>query len=328
MQRKNISRREFIKVTSTSTAAIALGTNFIRCDSSLHYDSKGLPTRTLGKTGIQIPLIAFGTGSRWCSIEDEDKALNILTYALDNGLFYWDTAHIYTKGSVISEERLGTILKHRRKEVFLSTKCATRNPDEAKKAIETSLTRLQTDHVDILKIHHIENEDDLAVATKKGGLYDVLLSMKEQGITRFIGFSGHRSDVTMARAATDFDFDTMLVSLNHYSDDGDNFEETAVSAAANKNMGIMVMKVIRPRETVKSVIPSDLIKYALSLKNVHGAVIGIDSMEVLKDNLELVRSFQPLSSVKMSEISASLSPFYKSMELQWMQNMYRDGMWG
>jgi predicted aldo/keto reductase-like oxidoreductase len=328
MKSKNITRREFIRVTSSSTAAIAIGSNLIQCSESHQLDPKGLPTRVLGKTGMRVPLIAFGTGSRWCSVENEDEALNILTYALDNGLFYWDTAHIYTNGSIISEERLGKIIKHRRKEVFLSTKCATRDPDEAKKNIETSLTRLQTDHVDILKIHHIEDEEDLATATKKGGLYDVILSMKEQGITRFIGFSGHRSDVTMAKAATDYNFDTMLVALNHFSDDGDKFEEKSVSAAAEKNMGIMVMKVIRPRETVNNIVATDLIKYALSLNNVHGAVIGIDSMEVLKENIELLKSFKPLIPEKMNEIRASLYPFYKNKNLEWMKDHYRDGQWG
>ena len=121
MPGRKISRRKFIKVTTESTAVFALGGNLIKCTKPEEFDPKGLPTRILGKTGVEIPLIALGLGSRFCSVSNEDDALNILTYALDNGLYYWDTAHIYTNGSIISEERLGKIIKHRRGEIFIST---------------------------------------------------------------------------------------------------------------------------------------------------------------------------------------------------------------
>ena len=295
MGHKEISRRNFIKITSAASAAIALEKNPLRAFYPENRDSKGLPTRILGKTGIKIPLIAIGTGSRYCAMKNEDDALALLSYALDNGLYYWDTAHIYKSASVISEERLGKIIKYRRKEIFISTKCSTRDPEQAKRDIEESLNRLQTDHVDILKVHSIENIDDLKEITKKGGLYETLLSMKDQGITKFIGFSGHSSDSAMTKAAKDYDFDTMLVALNHYSDDGDKFEENSVLAATKKGLGVMVMKVIRPSETVEGISAQDLIKYALSLKYVNGVVIGMDSMAVLKENIELLKTFKPLT---------------------------------
>jgi predicted aldo/keto reductase-like oxidoreductase len=327
MKKNNISRRDFIRISSASTAALALNPGIVSAFDTEQYDPKNLPTRILGKTNIKIPLIAIGTGSRFCSVKNEEEALKILTYALDNGLYYWDTAHIYSNGSIISEERLGKILKTRRKEIFLSTKITTRDPEEAKRHIEKSLDRLQTDYVDILKVHMIEDLDDLKSVTRKGGLYDVLKEMKRQGVARFVGFSGHSSDKAMAKAASDYDFDTMLVALNHYSDDGDNFEEKSVSAAAENNMGIMVMKVIRPRETVKNLDPMDLIRYSLSLSKAHGAVIGIDSIDVLKKNIAMLKNFKPFSPKKMEELRASLSPFYQNNRLEWMQESYKDGQW-
>jgi predicted aldo/keto reductase-like oxidoreductase len=325
---KNISRRKFIKITSATSAAMALEPTLLNAFNSNPLDSKGLPTTTLGKTGVKIPLIAFGTGSRYCSMKSEDDALTLLTHALDNGLYYWDTAHIYKYGAVTSEERLGKIIKHRRNEIFLSTKCSTRDPEQAKRQIEESLTRLQTDHLDILKVHSIENLDDLREITRKGGLYDILLSMKEQGITKFIGFSGHSSESAMTKAVKDYNFDTMLVALNHYSDDGDKFEEKSVTTATKKGLGVMVMKVIRPRETVAGISAQDLIRYALSLKYVNGAVIGMDNMKVLKENIELLRTFKPLNKERMDEIRMSLVPFYRNKNLEWMQSHYLDGKWG
>jgi len=72
---------------------------------------------------------------------------------------------------------------------------------------------------------------------------------------------------------------------------------------------------------------ADLIKYALSLEKASGAVVGTDSLDVLKQNIELVRNFKPLSAERMQEIRMSLVPFNNSKDLEWMQPGYRDGGW-
>ena len=93
---KCITRRKFIKHTAGATAALSLGTNLVfGSKGKAAFNPKGLPTRRLGKTGIDIPLMIIGTGSRFMSVEDTDKGLEILEYALDRGLFYWDTAADY-----------------------------------------------------------------------------------------------------------------------------------------------------------------------------------------------------------------------------------------
>jgi len=254
-------------------------------------------------------------------------ALEILEYALDSGLYYWDTAHDYGNENVISEKRLGKILKHRRKEVFLATKVGSREPDEGRRHIEESLNRLQTDYLDILQIHSIESVEDVNNIGRKGGILDVVRQMRTEGVTKYIGFSGHGSAEAMALAARQYDFDTMLIALNHYNEGEENFEKMAVPVAAQKGLGIMVIKVIRPRETVKSITPKELIQYALSLKNVHAAVIGIDSIEVLKENIALIKDFKMLDSDKMDKIRISLNPFYRHEGVEWMQPHYRDGFW-
>ena len=290
------------------------------------FNPKGIPTRTLGKTGIQVPLICIGAGSRFCSVYDEDKGLEMLTYALNHGLYYWDTAHNYGNDKVISEKRVGKILKNRRKEVFLATKVRARNTDEAKRHIEESLKRLQTDYVDILQIHSIKSVEDAKEVVKTGGVLDVVHGLKEQGVAKFIGFTGHSSAKAMAMLAKDFDFDTMLIALNHLVNGHENFEEHAVPVAAEKGLGIMVMKVIRPRETIKSLSSKSLINYALSLKQVYVAVIGIDSMDVLKQNIALLKNFKALNAKEMESIRVFLTPFFRHENVAWMLPEYRDGL--
>ena len=322
-----ITRRDFIKGVVGASAAISITGDLVAQEKTTAFDAKGLPTRMLGKTGERVPIMAIGTGSRFCAVQDENKAMEILSYALDHGLYYWDTAHDYTNGEIVSESRLGKILKDRRKEVFLSTKVAARDPEEAKRHIEESLRRLQTDYFDILKIHLIRSLEDVEEIGKKGGLVEILYRLREEGVARHIGITGHLSAVAMKAAAERYNFDTMLIALNHYSKGQEKFEEHAVPYAAQKGMGVIVMKAIRPRETVKSLQVKDLIRYALSLEHVNAAVIGTDSMEVLKQNIELIKNFRPMSEQEMIQIRSALAPFYRHEKLEWMHEPYRDGYW-
>ena len=322
MKAKDFNRRDFIKTTSAVTAEVILAPT-IACSSS-PYDSKGLPTTILGKTGVRIPIMVMGLGSRFMAIE-EDKGLEVLETALNNGLYYWDTAAIYKNDMQFSEERIGKILKSVRDRVFLSTKVSERNADEAKRTIESSLKKLQTDYINLYQIHSITTEEEVKQFGAKDGVLPVLQKYKEQGVIRHIGFTGHTSASAMKLAAEMYDFDTMLIALNHQQKD-QSFEEQPVPFAASKGMGVLAMKVIRPRETVNGLSPDDLIKYALSLKGVTAAVIGTDSVEVLKKNIETIKNFKPLSDERMKELHVALDPFYKSKKLPWMQAGYFDGM--
>jgi len=318
-----INRREFIK--TTTAAAVGSGASLAFAGKDSPFDAKGLPTVSLGKTGVRVPRYALGLGSRFCSVQEEDKGLEILNYALDHGLYYWDTAATYQSGDVVSEERLGKLLKTRRKEVFLATKVREREPDKAKAQIERSLQRMQTDHLDLLQVHLIRSLEDVEDIGKKGGVYDILQSLKEQGVVKHIGFTGHLSAEAMKKAADQYDFDTMLIALNHHQKGEQKFEQQAVPAAAEKGMGVLVMKVIRPRETVENLNPRNLVRYALSLDFVHSAVIGTDSLKVMKENIELIKKFKPMDEKEMQEIRAVLAPFYRHENLDWMSPGYVDG---
>ena len=146
MKNTGMKRREFLKTCAASTVALgALGSS---CDllssEKTGYDAKGLPTVTLGKTGLVVPRIGIGCGSRFCAVQDPAKSVEILTCALDHGFYYWDTAHDYGTDKVVSEERLGLVLKTRRKDVVLSTKIQRRTYDAATGEIKAYLDDMST----------------------------------------------------------------------------------------------------------------------------------------------------------------------------------------
>lgn len=322
--KKKITRREFVQTTAAASAVVAI-TPLVGCSSS-PYDSKGLPTSILGNTGARVPRLGFGCGSRWMSVENDDEALEILEYAFNNGMYYWDTAADYGNDRIASEERVGMLLKDKRDHVFMVTKVAEREADEAKATIERSLKRLQTDHLDLLYVHSINSVEDAEQLGEKGKVLEVLHQYRDQGIVKHIGFTGHTTAAGMKRAAELYDFEVMMIALNHQVPTGEEkFEELPVPFAANKGMGVVAMKVIRPRETVEGLAASDLVKYALSLDHFTLANIGYDNLKVLKENLAILEEFKPLDEQKMDDLRIALGPFYRHENLPWMKPGYVDG---
>src|SRR5580704_2729234 len=179
----SISRRRFLE--GTALGGIAAG---VSTASKLDKDHK-LPTRALGKTGVHVSILAFGGGSRFLMYKDEDKALEAVNRALDLGITYMDTAYSYGNGQ--SEERIGKVMKTRRKGIFVATKINKRPGDEAMRVLEGSLKRLNVDQIDLIHIHSLTDEADLAAVEAKGGVLDTVLKLRDQKVTRFIGITSH-----------------------------------------------------------------------------------------------------------------------------------------
>ena len=325
MVKDPLDRRGFLKLGMAAAAAGAVPLKEILGRPKTAFEAKGLPTAVLGKTGVAVPRIGIGLGSRYCAVTDEDKALAILNACLDRGFYYWDSAYSYRNKDIISEERIGRVLKDRRKDVFLATKCESRTYDGAMREAEESLKRLQTDHFDLYQIHLIQSMADVDVIGFPEGVLKALMKLKEEKTARFIGFTGHLTAEGMAEAARRYEFDTMLIALNHYLERKGDMEGGAIPAAAAKKMGIMIIKAVRPRETVKTIPVESLIRYSLSLPLVHSAVIGTDSVEVVRKNAALLKSFKPMTAEEMKALSVPLEPFMAGAGLPWMNPGYKDG---
>lgn len=327
MSRSRIARRDFLKSLVSAAAGVKSASARVLFGgvSGPAFDAKGLPTATLGKTGVKVPRIGIGLGSRFCAVENEDRALEILQAALGHGFYYWDTAYNYRNKDIVSEERLGKILKTRRNEVFLATKFEARTYDGVMRQFEESLKRLQTDRLDLYQVHLVESLEDLDALGARGGALEALRKIKEEKLVRFVGFTGHLDAAAMAEAARRIDFDTMLIALNHYQERKGDFEGGAIPAAAARHMGIMIIKSIRPRETVNDIAAEDLLRYALSLPLVHAAVVGTDSVEVVRKNAALLRDFRPLSPEERERLTVKLEPFFAESRLPWMSPGYHDG---
>lgn len=290
-----------------------------------------IPMRTLGRTGIKVPILGFGAGSRFLMYQEEDKALEALNRALDQGIVYIDTAHAYGNGK--SEERIGKVMATRRKEVILSTKIPARTAEQGRRQIELSLKRLQTDHLDVLHIHVLKNAQDLSAIEAKGGVLEALYEAREQKIARAIGITCHADPAALREALEHNDFDCTQMALNaglasmadlpggmKTAPAGPNsFERQALPVANRKNMGVIAMKVFGQEQLVGAASVDKLLTYALSLP-VSLASVGMPQLAHIDHNAALAKAFTPMSVKEREELVDSIDTAKKHAMLRFFHN--------
>lgn len=290
-----------------------------------------LPIRVLGRTGIQVPILGFGSGSRFLMYQDEDKAVEALNRAIDLGICYIDTAHAYGNGK--SEERIGRVMVTRRKEVTLATKLPGRTADEARRQLELSLKRLRTDHLDVLHIHVLKNSQDLAALEARGGALEAFYEAREQKITRAIGITCHGDPAALRTALERHDFDCTQMALNAgLASMADvpggmkatpagtgSFESVALPVATRKRMGVIAMKVFGQEQLLGAASVDKLLGYALSLP-VSLASLGMPRIEYIERNAALAREFTPLSTRQRRRLIKSIEESRKLAMLQFFRN--------
>jgi uncharacterized protein len=307
------SRRKFLEQIGVGTAA-SLSLSLL--PDLAHAQPPGanvLPSRTLGRTGAQVSILAFGCGSRFLMYEDEEKALEVLNHAIDSGITYLDTAYSYGDGK--SETRVGKVMAARRKEVWLATKIPDRTRDAFLKRLEASLKRLQVSQVDLVHIHSLGKADDLAAIEAPDGAMKGLLEAREQKMARFIGMTSHTSGDIMAQAIARSDLDCVQMALN--ASGNGRFEELALPAAKKKNLGIIAMKV-SGQEFLLGTGPGktnidSLLHYSMSLP-VSSAVVGMPKLEMLDHNIAVARNFSPLNDAEMQQLRETLNPSRSDLE--------------
>ncbi len=260
--------------------------------------SGGIPTRALGKTGVQLTIIGEG-GARFQLVPfDEGKA--VVHRAYDLGINYFDMARAYGGGR--AEEVYGAVIPEFRKEIFLTTKSQQRTRKGAEADLETSLRNLKTDHVDLWQIHQVMTRQEIDRIFAPGGALEAFVAAKQAGKCRFIGFTGCRDPevhVEMLKRAAGV-FDTALMPL-HVADtlfsEGPqmSFEKTALPAAVESGVGIFAIKVFGNAFLIRTYSVGDCLRYTLSLP-ITAAPLGFCTIGQLEDDVRIAQSFRPLTA--------------------------------
>lgn len=263
-----------------------------------------IPQRPLGKTGLQVSVIGVG-GYHLGSAKDQNEARAIVDAAVDAGINFFDNAWDYHDGT--SEEWMGAALKGKRDRVVLMTKVCTHGRDKsvAMQMLEESLKRLQTDHLDVWQIHEVIYDNDPDLIFKPNGAAEALVQAKKNGKVRFVGFTGHKDPaIHLKMLSHDFPFDTVQMPLNCLDATFRSFEQQVLPEVNRRGMAPLGMKSMGGSgELVKHgvVTPAEALRYAMSLP-VAVTISGLDSLGVLRQNLEIVHGFQPMSKSEMQQL--------------------------
>ncbi len=242
--------------------------------------------RRLGKTNLQVSVVGFG--GTWISELTTLEAVRVVRKAFDLGINYFDTAKL--DGD--SEEKIGAALQDVRDQCVIATKTGARTKKESLEDFEQSLRRLQTDRLDIIQLHGIDDEKTLAKAMSEDGSLQTCKEARKQGLVDFIGITGHKPRV-LNRAVLSGEFDTVLVPLNVVTRQA---LEELLPASKAQDVGVVVMKSLSAKT---STLITCLYSPSLSLVSDEPelkTVLGQSSDEMVNSALMYVLS-QDVSSV-------------------------------
>jgi len=228
-----MQRREFFKNILWNLAGLwSIG----RLNGLLEIE-KVLPKRAYGKTGIKLSIIGLG-GATVMNLPQKEVN-NIVSWAIDHGVNYFDVAPTYGN----AEELYGIALKKYRNRIFLACKTLERNAKGAEKEFYNSLRRLKTDYIDLYQFHALTKMEDVEKIFTPKGAMEFFLKIKEKGFIRFIGFSAHSVKAALI-AMNKFNFDSILFPINFVMYFKENFGPQVIKKAQEKGVSILAIKAL------------------------------------------------------------------------------------
>jgi uncharacterized protein len=284
-----------------------------------------MPTKNLGLTGYRVGQLSLGGQATIEIPGKEDESAAIINRAIDLGINYIDSAASYGRGA--SEQHIGMVMKDRRKEVFLTSKSHDRTYDGSMRLMETTLRQMKTDHLDLWQIHNLQRQDQLDQIFAADGAIKAFEKARDEGMTSFLGVTGHYEPMILAEALRRFPFDTILMAVNaadrHYL----SFIEHLLPLALEKKLGVIGMKVVTRSRMLSSWTPppeaeqperartnkpgtltvNEALAYNMTLP-VSTNIIGVDNVKQIEDNVAFASTFNPLNDAEMRDLEKRTLP--------------------
>jgi uncharacterized protein len=316
MEKKVIGRRDFMKSTLASFGGFYLLTASEAKQEEKTFDIRGKEKkrvyRTLGKTGLKLPVINMG-------VMNSDNP-NLIRTALDSGILLLDTAHVYMQGR--NEEVIGSVIKGRPRDsyyigskVHLPQDRATgrylegATEEEFTRKIDLSLKRLGLDHVDILYHHNVSRRDSAFYEP----VLNAMAKAKKAGKIRFAGITTHTNEPEVIHAAVDTKFYEVVLTSYNYQQKHVAEVRDAIARASQAGLGIVGMKAIRggSRQTPSLNNTAAALKWVLQDPNVHTIVPGFTTFDQLEIDLAVMEDINLNESEKRDlQKEASLPSLY------------------
>jgi predicted aldo/keto reductase-like oxidoreductase len=300
-----VSRRGFLKGAAIAGVSAVIPAEqmpaAVQSSNGAGLGSFQVQKRPLGRTGLECSILGMG-GFHLGTVADQGEVNNMVSKAIDHGINIFDNAWEFHRG--LSEEKLGIALKGKRDNAIVMSAVCTHGPDldVAMRMLDASLTRLQTDHLDVWQIHEVIYHNDPELIYARDSVLEALTRAKQQGKVRFVGFNGHKHPaINLEMINRGYAFDVVQMPLNPLDPSFRSFENSVLPVANQRGIAVLGMKSMGGAGEIISkgaLTPSEALSYAMSLP-VATTITGIDSMEVLDQNLAILRDFRPLSADQM-----------------------------
>ena len=294
-----VTRRQFMAGALLADAVIAQTTP---------ASATGMPMRELGKTGQKVSVLCLG-GWHIGAIKDDSESIRLMHAAIDEGITFFDNCWDYHDGR--AEELMGRALAQdgKRGKVFLMTKNCERDYAGSMKCLEDSLRRLKTDHLDLWQFHEMVYDNDPDWIFENGGIR-AAEEARKQGKVRYIGFTGHKDPrIHLKALAKPFDWDAAQMPINVMDAHFRSFQKEVVPVCLKNNVGVIGMKGLAggyPQGTLVAragLSAEECYKFCLSVP-VASQVVGITSIEQLRQNVGLARNFKPMETSEKEQFLA------------------------
>ena len=329
-----IDRRAFLKSLAGLTTGILLSSGGAEGqDANPSRDRLGtlLPMRKFGRTGETVTIL--GVGGWHIGDMTEKEAQKTIDTALAGGVRFFDSAEAYQRGG--SESRLGKLLVPKyRDDIFLMTKTTARDAATARKHLEGSLKRLNTEQVDLWQVHAVRNPEDVDERIDNG-VFDVMIEAKKSGKARYIGFTGHTSPSAHQRVLNRSDiFDACQLPVNIADISYESFIEGVIPTLVEKNIGVIGMKSLanggffggskhgkhglNPRVVPNRVSIEEAIRFVWSFP-VSTLVTGPDDSTQMQEKIDIAKAFSGMKETernklieKVADMAGTTVEFYKA----------------
>lgn len=307
------TRREFLKYAMAAGVATDLagdrGASAAGKDAGKDAD---MPRRVLGRTKESVTILGLGCAYAGGGVS-EARPRATIEAALEGGVRYFDAAPEYTQAEV----RLAPVIKPVRDRVFLVTKSYAHDAKQAEKDLTQALEQLDTDHVDLFLQHGVglKPMSETMRVLGRGGSLEFLVKAKKKGLTRFVGMSVHSPHATALRLLDESDdWDVVMPYINYVTRaqeealaENDVEVETVsdyerlFSRARRRKLGIVGMKVLGGHPGKLADDFDRAFRYALSVKGVACALVGVRSPEQVRRAVRAAKAFRPLTEREMDK---------------------------
>ena len=242
------------------------------------------------------------------------EARNVIHEAIDQGITYFDSAHVYAD----SEVYYGSVWQEQpetRSRIFQTSKSASRQREGALTDLERTLERLGTTYLDLWQIHDVRTEQDLEAIGGPGGALEAFVEARSTGKVRFIGVTGHHDPGILTKAVQAWPVDAVMMPVNPVEEIFRGFLTSTLPAAKERGLAVIGMKILGASHYVHpklGVTPELLIRFALSY-DIPVAIVGCSTVDEVKTLADVGRDGKPPSDEERLQLVQKFEPYARRL---------------